>query len=370
MRPDFTEITKKFRFDGQFVEASSYGDGHINDTYAASFRNPDGVLHRYLLQRINHNVFRNPIELMQNIEQVTRHIRHKIIVAGGDPARETLNLIPTGEGGFLYQAPAGDYWRAFLFIENAQTYNNPINSKHIYSAARIFGLFQKLLADFPAETLHETIPNFHHTQKRFENFVRAVEQDSHNRAIRVKNEILFAQSRAGDTPVFVDLLARGELPLRITHNDTKLNNVMIDNKTGEGICMIDLDTVMPGLSLYDFGDAVRTGTALAAEDETDLSKVGFSLSTFEQLARGYLDAARDFLTPTEMDYLAFSAILMTFENGLRFLTDYLSGDIYYKIRRECQNLDRCRTQFKLVADMESHYDEMKAIIKKYSTCHS
>ena len=370
MKPDFTEIAKHFRFDGQFVEATPYGDGHINDTYAAHFRNPGGTLHRYLLQRINHNVFKNPVELMQNIERVTRHIQLKIAAAGGDPTRETLNLIPTSEGIFLYQSAEGNYWRAFLFIEDAKTYNNPINPKHIYSAARTFGIFQRFLADFPAETLHETIPNFHHTQKRFETFVKAVELDRYNRVSQVKDEIHFAQSRAGDTSVLIDLLARGELPLRITHNDTKLNNVMIDNKTGEGICMIDLDTVMPGLSLYDFGDAVRTGTALAAEDETDLPKVGFSLSTFEQLAHGYLDAARVFLTPTEIDYLAFSARLMTLEQGIRFLTDYLSGDVYFKTHREHHNLDRCRTQFRLVGAMETHYDEMRAIIKKYGTGYS
>jgi hypothetical protein len=366
MKTDIKEIANHFHFDGQFVGISSYGDGHINDTYAASFRNPEGSLHRYLLQRINHNVFKNPMALMQNIERVTQHLQRKIVAAGGDPTRETLTLIPTTEGGFLYQTTEGEYWRAFLFIENAQTFNNPINSKHIYSAARTLGTFQKNLADFPAETLHETIPDFHHTQKRFETFIQAVELDSHNRASLVKDEIHFVQSRAGDTSILTNLLVRGELPLRITHNDTKLNNVLIDDKSGEGICMIDLDTVMPGLSLYDFGEFVRTGAALAAEDETELSKVGFSLEIFEQLARGYLDAAHDFLTPTEIDYLPFAAKLMTFEDGIRFLTDYLSGDVYYKIHRQQHNLDRCRTQFRMVLALGTHYDEMKAIIKKYS----
>jgi Ser/Thr protein kinase RdoA (MazF antagonist) len=366
MKPDFTKIANHFRFDGQFAGVSSYGDGHINDTYAARFRNPGGSLHRYLLQRINTNVFKNPIELMQNIERVTEHLQRKIVAAGGDPTRETLTLIPTTEGGFLYQTVEGDYWRAFLFIEDARTFNNPVNSKHIYSAARTLGIFQKNLADFPAEALHETVPNFHHTQKRFETFIKAVELDSHNRASQVKDEIHFVQSRSDETSILTDLLARGELPLRITHNDTKLNNVLIDDKSGEGICLIDLDTVMPGLSLYDFGEAVRAGAALAAEDETELSKAGFSLEIFEQLARGYLEAAQDFLTPAEIEYLPFAAQLMTFEDGMRFLTDYLSGDVYFKIQREHHNLDRCRTQFRMVLALETRYDEMKTIIRKYS----
>ncbi len=366
MKTDFAAMVKHFQFEGNFLEASPCGFGHINDTYAARFRKPDGIAHRYILQRINHNVFKNPEELMQNVEAVTTHLRRKIIVAGGDPERETLNLIPTVEGKTFYETHDGNYWRAYIFIEGAQTYQVVENLDHVCNAAKAFGKFQRLLSDFPAAQLHETIPNFHHTRKRFETFVEAVERDVRNRAQSVRAEIEFVGQRAEDTSVLVDLLERGELPERVTHNDTKFNNVMIDDKTGEGVCVVDLDTVMPGLSLYDFGDSVRTGAALAAEDERDLSKVGIGLETFESLVHGYLGAAQDFLTSTEVEYLSFSAKLMTFECGIRFLTDYLNGDVYFRIHREDHNLDRCRTQFKMVQDMEEKLDQMLRIVEATS----
>ena len=362
--PDFAEITRHFQFEGRFLMGTPHGNGHIHDTFAVWFGTAHGQKHRYLLQRMNHEVFKNPTSVMENIEQVTRHLRHKIIAAGGDPQRETLNLIPAREGRFLHQSPEGNFWRAFIFIENAQTYDSLDNLTHVYQAANCFGNFQKMLADFPTWALHETIPNFHHTPKRFEAFLRAVEQDSCNRAREVRDEINFVQARASDTKVLMDLLEQGKLPLRITHNDTKLNNVMIDNRTGRGLCLIDLDTVMPGLALYDFGDAIRAGAITAAEDEVDLSRVGLSLAVFEQIARGYLDTARGFLIPTEIDHLAFSAKLITLEQGIRFLTDYLNGDIYYKIHRPQHNLNRCRTQLKLVREMEKHSDNMNRIIEK------
>ncbi|RPI70192.1 MAG: mucin desulfatase, partial [Desulfobacteraceae bacterium] len=302
---------------------------------------------------------------MQNIERVTTHLRQKIIAAGGNPDRETLNLIPTVEGKTFYKTPDGNYWRAYIFIEDALTYQVVENLQHIYNAAAAFGKFQKLLGDFPAGQLYETIPNFHHTGKRFTAFVEAVENDVKNRAGAVKAEIEFAQQRAAEAPVLVDLLAQGKLPERVTHNDTKFNNVMIDDKTGAGICVIDLDTVMPGLSLYDFGDSVRTGAATAAEDEQDLSKAGIGLEIFDHLTHGFLDAVRDVLTPTEIDYLPFAAKLITFENGIRFLTDHLAGDVYFKIHRENHNLDRSRTQFKMVKDMEEKFDQMTKIVEKY-----
>lgn len=302
---------------------------------------------------------------MENIEAVTTHLRRKIIAVGGDPERETLNLIPTVEGRSFYRTRDGNYWRAYIFIEGAQTYEVVESLDHVYNAAKAFGNFQKLLSDFPAGQLHETIPNFHHTGKRFEAFVEAVERDVKNRAQSVREEIEFVERRAEDTSVLVDLFGQGKLPERVTHNDTKFNNVLIDNETGEGICVIDLDTVMSGLSLYDFGDSVRTGAALAAEDEQELSKAGIGLETFDRLTRGYLDAARDFLTPTELDYLVFSAKLMTFECGIRFLTDHLDGDVYFKIHRENHNLDRCRTQFKMVRDMEDKFNQMVRIVEKY-----
>jgi len=365
MEPNFAAIVKHFDFEGDFLKANPYGFGHINDTYAAYFRKADGAIHRYILQRINHNVFKRPEELMQNIEKVTTHLRKKIARAGGDPERETLNLIPSVEGGAFHRMPDGNYWRAYIFIEGARAYQVVESLTHVYNAARAFGRFQGLLSDFPAGELYETIPDFHHTSKRLAAFFEAVERDVENRARLVGAEIEFVEQRAGDASVLVDLLERGELPERVTHNDTKFNNVMIDDETGEGVCVIDLDTVMPGLSLYDFGDSVRSGANVAAEDERDLSKVRMDLATFDRFVHGYLDAARDFLTPLEVDYLPFSVKLMTFECGMRFLTDYLSGDVYFKTRRKNQNLDRCRVQFEMVSDIEGKFDRMREIVERY-----
>jgi len=365
MKPDFVNIVKHFEFGGDFLRAYPYGSGHINDTYAACFRKADGAVCRYVLQRVNHNVFKNPEQLMQNIERVTTHLRKKIAAAGGDPRRETLTFVPTVGGNSLYKTPGGDYWRAHVFIEGAQTYEMATSLTHVYSASRAFGRFQRLLSDFPADRLYETIPDFHHTPKRFEAFVAAVEADVANRAWSVKDEIAFVEQRAADSSVLTDLIEQGRLPERVTHNDTKFNNVMIDDETAEAVCVIDLDTVMPGLSLYDFGDSVRSGANTAAEDERDLSKVHFDIEIFEQFVRGYLDAARDFLIPLEIDYLAFSARLMTFECGMRFLTDHLNGDVYFKVHRANHNLDRCRTHFKLVRDMEEQRDRMEAIVARY-----
>lgn len=365
MNPDLGDIARQFRFEGGLSEASPYYFGHINDTYIVHFRAASDEIHRYVLQRINHYVFKKPEEVMENVEAVTAHLRKKIVAAGGDPERETLNLIPTVDGRTFYRMPNGDYWRAYAFIEGAQTYQVAENLDHVYSASNAFGNFQRLLSDFPADRLHETIPNFHHTRKRFDAFVEAVEMDVKNRARSVAAEIEFVQQREEETSILVDMLERGELPERVTHNDTKFNNVMIDDESGEGICVIDLDTVMPGLSLYDFGDSVRSGANPAEEDEQDLSKVWVDLEVFDRLAHGYLDAARDFLTPAEVNLLPFSAKLMTFECGMRFLADHLSGDVYFRIHRENQNLDRCRTQFKMVADMEEKLDRMAGIVAKY-----
>ena len=365
MKPGFEEVVRNFRFEGDFLEARPYGSGHINDTYAACFRTAGGEIRRYLLQRINHHVFTNPEELMENMERVLTHLRSKIIARGGDPERESLNLIRTTDTRTFCRMHDGNYWRAFVLIEGARTYQVVESLKHVYHAARAFGDFQELLADFPADTLHETIPDFHHTRKRFDAFVQAVESDVKNRAHAVRPEIEFVVQRVEDTSVLLDLLRAGRLPERVTHNDTKFNNVMIDDETGEGVCVIDLDTVMPGLALYDFGDAVRSGANSAAEDERDLSKVGIDLEIFEQFARGYLHAARGFLSSEEVDNLSFSARLMTFECGIRFLTDHLNGDLYFRTHRENHNLDRCRTQFAMVKDIESKFDHMETIIDRY-----
>jgi Ser/Thr protein kinase RdoA (MazF antagonist) len=365
MRADLSAIGQYFLFEGDYLRAERLPSGHINDTYALFFRQTGGPVRRYLLQRINHHVFGNPEKLMGNIQGITSHLRKKIVAAGGDPARETINLIPTVEGRAFCQTPDGNYWRAAMFIEGARTYEIAENLDHVYNVAHAFGRFQKLVSDFPAEQLHETIPDFHHTPKRFAAFVEAVERDTTNRARCARAEIEFVEQRVSEMPILVDLLQQGKLPQRVTHNDTKFNNVMIDDSTGKGICVIDLDTVMPGLSLYDFGDAVRSGANPAAEDEQDLSKVTIDMRIFERFAGGYLDAARDFLTPLEIDYLAFSARLMTLECGMRFLTDYLNGDLYFRILRENHNLDRCRTQFKMVRAMEKEFDAMTGIVSRY-----
>lgn len=364
MRPDVS-IVRQFAFEGEFLDARRHGHGHINGTYVARLRKADGTIHRYILQRINHEVFRHPEELMENIEKVTVHLREKIVAAGGDPERETLNIIPTVDGGSFYRTAGGDYWRGYVFIEGAQTFQVVEHPDHFFNAGKAIGQFQRLLSDFPPEQLYETIPDFHHTRKRFEAFVRSVERDVGNRARSARAEIEFVERRAEETLVLVNLVDQGRLPRRITHNDTKFNNVMIDDETGEGICVIDLDTVMPGLSVYDFGDAIRFGANPAAEDERDLSKVYLDLNLYESFTRGYLGAACGSLTPTEMAYLPFSARLMTLECGMRFLKDYLDGDVYYDTQRKGQNLDRCRTQFKMVQDMEEKFDQMTRIVEEH-----
>jgi hypothetical protein len=356
-------IIGHFQLQGELLEIVPCGSGHINDTYASSFRAGDKIV-RYVHQWINHHVFQDPRGLMENIERVTRHIREQVIIRGGDPAREGLTLVAASDGRSFYQTPQGDFWRTYTFIGGARTYDTAENPQTVYNASKAFGNFQKLLADLPGERLNETIPDFHHTRKRFEAFVRILDADPAHRARLVKPEIEFILQREGETSVVVDLLASGQIPERVIHNDTKLNNVMIDDRTGEGICVIDLDTVMPGSVLYDFGDSVRIGASTAAEDEPDLSRVGFDLTRFEWLARGYLDAAGEFLNPKEIEHLAFSARLMALEQAIRFLGDYLNGDVYYKIHHPDHNLDRARTQIKMVAEMEQQEEAMNAIVNR------
>jgi Ser/Thr protein kinase RdoA (MazF antagonist) len=362
---DLIEIIGQFFSTNSLGETVPFGRGHINDTYVVSFRQPDGAKCRYILQRINRFVFKDPEALMENVERVTRHLHSKIAAAGGDPLRETLNLVPTLDGRSFFRDPGGEYWRVFHFIEGARTYESAESPQQIYQAAWAFGNFQRQLADFPAGQLHETIPFFHDTPRRFHAFKEAVQRDTHQRAETVRAEIHFLEQRAADTRVLVDGIARGVLPLRVTHNDTKFNNVMIDDRTNQAVCILDLDTVMPGLALYDFGDAVRSSAALAEEDEPNSSKAGISLEIFDSLAHGYLDVARGFLREAELNALAFSARLITLEQAIRFLGDYLNGDIYYKIHRPDHNLDRARTQIGMLRDMEEKSEQMEAIISKY-----
>ncbi len=362
MNPDLSEIAGHFRFDGALDQVERLHSGHINDSYAASFRAASGQTRRYLLQRINRHVFRSPARLMENIEAITEHIRARVLAAGGDPDREALTLVRTVDGAVLHRTPDGDYWRAALFIEGARTYEVPASPEHVTSAGRAFGAFQSMVSNFPAQDLHETIPDFHHTPKRIDALRDAVRRDPLNRVRSAQAEIAFSMDRSASASRLLDLQAAGALPLRVTHNDTKFDNVLIDDATGQGLCVIDLDTVMPGLSLYDFGDAVRSTATTAAEDEPDLSQVTLDLDLFERLAAGYLEVTGGLLTAAEIDLLPFGAWLMTFECGIRFLTDHLNGDRYFRIARQGHNLDRCRTQFKLAGDMEAGRAAMERII--------
>jgi hypothetical protein len=362
------EIARQFNIPGTFLQAAVIRSGHINDTYVSSFQQENSVM-RYIHQRINHHVFLQPEKVMENIQRVTDYARQRIQAAGGDPARQVLSLIPTRANQLLLKTQTGEYWRTYRYIEGAHSYDEMTDVRHIYNAAHAFGEFQVLLDTLPGPPLHETIPDFHHTRKRFEAFRAAVQNDCAGRAASVQQEIDFAFQREADASVVVDLLATSGLPYRITHNDTKLNNVLIDDQTGEGICVIDLDTVMPGSLLYDFGDLVRMGTTAAREDETDLDQVRVDMIRFEWLARGYIDAVRLLLEPAEWELLAFSGRLITFEQSIRFLGDYLNGDVYYKTNRPGQNLDRALVQFKLLAEMERLQGEMERIIRQQSKNH-
>ena len=360
------EVIANFRYEGRLVKGDAYGSGHINDTYLLVFEIAGMGRIKVILQRMNKSIFQKPVELMENIMGVTAHLREKIIENGGDPERETLNVIPSLDGKAYYRDSIGDYWRSYKFITDATSYDQVEKPEHFYQSAVTFGNFQCLLADYPAETLHETIEGFHDTKARFAAFKKAVEEDAAGRAASVQEEIQFVLDREDVANYFSDLLAAGEIPLRVTHNDTKLNNIMIDNKTGKGICVIDLDTVMPGLAMNDFGDSVRFGASTASEDEKDLNKVSCDMELFEMYTKGFIEGCAGRLTKKEIELLPMGAKVMTYECGMRFLTDYLQGDTYFKVHREGHNLDRCRTQFKLVEDMEKKWEQMQEIIKKYS----
>lgn len=357
------DISKQFQIYGQILHAETCKIGHINETYTATY-DQGGARVRYIHQKINKNVFRNPPAVMRNLIRVTNHLRHKLEAEGSkDLTRRCLTLIPTRDGQPWYQDRDGDYWRTFVFIEGLETFEAVQTTGQAFQAGRAFGEFQRLLVDLPGARLHETIPNFHHTPKRFEAFQQALAEDRLNRAAQARAEIEWATKRQSLAQVLLDAHEQGQIPERVTHNDTKFNNVMLDVLTGEARCVVDLDTVMPGLALYDFGDMVRTTTSPTVEDELDLTKVGLRLPMFEALARGYLSAARDFLTPTEQEFIVVSGKLLTFTIGLRFLTDFLNGDVYFRVHRPGHNLDRCRTQFRLIESIEEQEQEMEAMVR-------
>lgn len=361
-----SQILAAYVLPGTVADVARHGKGHINDTFCVVCKTPEGGTARFILQRLSQAAFPHPEEVMENFVGITSYLRREILAEGGDPLRETLSLVKTGDGADFVTDAEGRAWRLMPFIENAECYQSA--TPELFAASgRAFGRFQYMLRDYPARTLHETIPHFHDTESRFEQFLAALEADKLNRAEGVSPEIQFILRRKADCGVALRALREGKLPLRVTHNDTKLNNILIDRDTHEGICIIDLDTTMPGLAINDFGDSIRFGANHCMEDEQDLTKVNFDISLYEVFTRGFLEGARGSLTPGELEYLPWGARLMTLECGIRFLTDYLDGDHYFHdISRPRQNLDRARTQLKLVKDMEEQFDAMGAVVAKYA----
>ena len=362
---NLNEVLAAYDFPRTLLGAVRYGQGHINDTYCVVCQPQEGDCIRYILQGLSTAAFPKPEELMENMIGITSFLSRKIAAAGGDPTREALSLIQTKDGHDFYTDSNGKVWRLTPFIEGTDCFQSA-TPELFEASARAFGRFQYMLQDYPAHTLHETIAKFHDTEDRYQKFLSALEADAMGRAADVQEEVRFVLDRKADCSVAMQALRNGVLPLRVTHNDTKLNNILIDRATGEGICVIDLDTTMPGLSMNDFGDSIRFGANHSAEDEKDLSKVCFDLSLYEVYTRGFLEGARGSLTKAELEYLPWGARLMTLECGIRFLTDYLAGDHYFHIHYPEQNLDRCRTQFKLVRDMEQQFGAMHAVVEKYA----
>ena len=359
------DVLQAYDFPATLLGAVRYGHGHINDTYCVVCQPQDGDCIRFILQGLSTVAFPHPEELMENMVGITGYLRKMILSEGGDPSRETLTLIQTREGKDFYTDKDGKVWRLTTFIENTDCWQKATPAL-FEASARAFGRFQYMLRDYPAHTLHEPIARFHDTEDRFNKFLAALEADKLGRAAQAHEQIQFVLNRKADCSVAMQALREGKLPLRVTHNDTKLNNILIDRTTGEGICVSDLDTTMPGLSINDFGDSIRFGANRSTEDEKDPSKVSFDIELYEAYTRGFLAGSRGTLTPAELEYLPWGARLMTLECGIRFLTDYLDGDHYFRIQYPEQNLDRCRTQLKLVADMEQQFDKMAAIVKKYT----
>ena len=358
------EAAKAFTIRGRIKSCEPYGSGHINCTFLLICEE-DGQEYSYILQQMNQEVFKDIEGLMKNVKGVTTFLRRQIIENHGNPDRETLNLVPTKDGKDYYTDSQGNFWRVYLFISQATCYNLVEKPEDFYQSGKAFGRFQCLLADYPADELTETIPDFHNTPVRFNTFQKAVDKDIVGRASQVEKEIQFIREREKEMGLALKLQKEGKLPVRVSHNDTKLNNIMIDDATGQAICIIDLDTIMPGFSIFDYGDSIRFGANTAQEDEQDLTKVSLSLPLFEIYTKGFLEGSQGRLTETEIELLPYGAKMMTLECGMRFLTDYLQGDVYFHISRDGHNLDRCRTQLALVADMEKKWNDMERIVKIY-----
>jgi len=358
-----TQVSRQFQIYGDILYAEPCKIGHINETYMATY-NQGGTLVRYIHQKVNQSVFRQPEEVMDNLVRVTSHLRERLVAEGArDVTRKALTVIPARDGRSHYRDEAGDYWRTFVFVERAQTFESVQSPRQAFEAGRAFGRFQHLVVDLPGRRLHETIPHFHNTRRRFDRLQEAVAADQYNRARTAEPEIRSALKWEPMVDLLLNGLANGELPERVTHNDTKFNNVMLDWETGEALCVLDLDTVMPGLVLYDFGDMVRTTTSPTLEDERNLDQVCMQLPMFDALTGGYLEATAPFISAAERAHLVLAGKLITYTIGIRFLTDYLSGDKYFRIHRPEHNLDRCRTQFKLVQSIIDQEEAMQAAVE-------
>lgn len=349
-------ICLRFSTDGSLSSYEPHGNGNVNDTFLVSCQNGEEI-NRYTLQRINPEVFENPTGLMENFSRVTSHLSQKSVE--GNHGLKVLTLVPTVDG-MSYLVDGGSYWRMTNFIAAGRSFEVPENEHHAYQAAKAFGRFQSDLNDLPGPALVETIPDFHNTRKRLEDFLSSVQKDSCDRVVEVEDLIAFAKEKA----FLADKISLSEFPSRVVHNDTKLNNVLLHKDTGEGICVVDLDTVMPGCVLHDFGDLVRTAACSSLEDEQDLSQVCFLPAVFEAIAGGYLESAGKMLAVKEIEFLPVAPLVITYELGLRFLTDYLQGDRYFKVKKIGHNLDRTRAQFKLLSSMEESLPLMESIIER------
>lgn len=355
-------ILPHFRFDGQYESVSECVSGNVNNTYRLVYRDGSREKH-YVLQRVNSFVFREPRQVMRNIALVTDHLRAAMERRGEPTEGRVLQLIPTTTGDVLYEDGLGGFWRAYNFIENATAYDTVDSPALMREVGRGFGAFQRLLSDFPADQLFVSIPNFHHTTKRFYAFVRSVDEDAAGRVKEVENEIEFFFDHRKMMGSIVRLLDQGELPLRVTHNDTKSNNVMVDNATGKAVCVIDLDTVMPGSALYDYGDAVRFGASTAAEDEPDTSKIALDMEKAHTFTQGFVEETNGFLSPREIELLPLGIKVLTCELAMRFLKDYIDGDVYFKVNSPKHNLIRARAQMALLEDVEKKESALNAMIR-------
>ena len=360
---DIKEIIKHFNLKGNIINIEESYTGNINNTYIISVVE-DGVLKKYTLQKVNLHVFKDPVLLMNNIVSVTDYCKNYLRENNEDVDRGTLSVIRTIEGNNFYETDDGECYRMYNYITNARTFDKSVNDEMFYNVGSAFGHFVRMLDKYPIDELKETIPDFHNSKKRFFSFIKDVREDRVQRVNEVLEEINFIVDRRDTFNVIVDMLEDKIIPYRVTHNDTKINNVLIDEVTGKAICVIDLDTVMPGSALYDFGDAIRSGAAATFEDDTNMSNIGINIEYFRSFTKAYLKETGDILTEKELEYLVFSCRLLTLELSMRFLNDYINGDVYFKINYDKHNLDRARNQIQLVKEMELHYNEMLSIVEE------